>query len=157
GSGNVYGIGTASQVIELEKDVGDVANLYTNIAASAGDSYTISFDYSPRAGNVSNSGIGLYWGGNLIGHLSGATAGMQHFAYTVTATADNNYRLEFRADDSNSHPENLHMTGRRGLAIRGMVSNPNFVAVSVIERESPIVSGVAHGATHQVLPYCRWI
>ena len=102
GAGTVYGLGTSSQVIELEANTGNAANLYTNIAATAGSSFNLSFDYSPRAGQESNSAISIFWDGNVVGHLSSATVGMQHYSLALSAPADGVYRLEFRADDSNS-------------------------------------------------------
>jgi VCBS repeat-containing protein len=102
GAGTVYGLGTSSQVIELEAKTGDAANLYTNIAATANSTFNLSFDYSPRAGQQSNSAINIFWGGSAVGQLSSATVGMQHYSLVLSAPADGVYRLEFRAGDSNS-------------------------------------------------------
>jgi VCBS repeat-containing protein len=102
GAGGIYGTNTSSQVIELEANSGDPSNLYTNVVATAGSTYQISFDYSPRAGNESNSSISVFWGGQLVGHLSGSAAVMQHYTLSLTAPVDGDYRLEFRAGDSNS-------------------------------------------------------
>ncbi|KJH76699.1 beta strand repeat-containing protein, partial [Pseudomonas sp. ES3-33] len=101
GKASVYGAGGDNQVIELERNSGDAANLYTTIDAQAGTTYNVSFDYAPRAG-VDNSLINVYWGGQLIGTLNTATAGMQHYSFDIPVTADGNQKLEFRAGDSNS-------------------------------------------------------
>ncbi|MFY0731928.1 retention module-containing protein [Pseudomonas sp. NFX15] len=101
GKASTYGAGGDNQVIELERNTGDAANLYTTINAKSGTTYNVSFDYAPRAG-IDNSLINLYWGGKLIGTLNTATTGMQHYSFDVPVTADGNQRLEFRAGDSNS-------------------------------------------------------
>ncbi|EJM11042.1 type 1 secretion target domain containing protein, partial [Pseudomonas sp. GM21] len=101
GQGSVYGAGGDNQVIELERNSGDVSNLYTEIATKAGTTYNVSLDYAPRAG-VDNSLINVYWGGQLIGTLNSATAGMQHYSFDIPVTVDGSQKLEFRAGDNNS-------------------------------------------------------
>ncbi|MGZ5051909.1 MAG: VCBS domain-containing protein [Methylobacter sp.] len=131
GSGNVYGIGTSSQVIELERNAGDPANLYTNITAAAGNVYSVAFDYSPRAG-VSDSDIGVFWGGTQIGQLSGITVGLQHFNYTMSAPTAGAYRLEFRANNSN---------GVGGLLDNIVVQKINAVTEQVVPSGNLATSG----------------
>ncbi|WP_268799492.1 retention module-containing protein [Pseudomonas huanghezhanensis] len=91
-----------SKVIELERDAGDPANLYTNIDAKAGATYTISVDYSPRQGAESNSLINVFWGGALVGTLNASQTGMQTYTFNVPVTSDGSAKLEFKAGDSNS-------------------------------------------------------
>ncbi|UVL40665.1 retention module-containing protein [Pseudomonas sp. B21-040] len=101
GKASVYGAGGDNQVIELERNAGDASNLYTEIAAKAGTTYNVSFDYAPRAG-VADSLINVYWGSQLIGTLNTATPGMQHYSFDIPVTVDGTQKLEFRAGDSNS-------------------------------------------------------
>ncbi len=137
GAGTIYGLGTASQVSELEANAGDASNLYTNINALAGSSFAVSFDYSPRAGVESNSGISVFWDGNLIGHLSGTTAVMQHYSFDLSAPVDGTYRLEFRADDNN---------GAGGLLDNIAVQHPGAISAGVIEQVTPAGNLNASGA-----------
>jgi len=128
GAGTVYGAGTTSQVNELEANGGDPSNLYTDINAVAGTSYAVSFDYSPRAGVQSSSNISVFWGGNLVGHLSGSTTGMQHYSLNLPVSADGTYRLEFRADDK---------SGAGGLLDNIAVQHDGAVSATVIEQVTP--------------------
>jgi VCBS repeat-containing protein len=95
------GSGT-NQVIELERNDGDASNLFTTISADAGETFVVQFQYSPRSGQESNSGIDVFWGGVKVGTLTGSTAGLTTYTYTLPADAAGNYTLEFRATDSNS-------------------------------------------------------
>ncbi|MCP1514025.1 retention module-containing protein [Pseudomonas rhodesiae] len=104
GQSSVYGVGTPgnSQVIELEKNAGDDASLYTIIKAESGTAYTISVDYSPRAGAENNSVIDVFWGGVKVGTLDATTVGMKTYTFVVPVTADGDAKLEFKAPTSNS-------------------------------------------------------
>ncbi|SDI73628.1 tandem-95 repeat protein [Pseudomonas abietaniphila] len=100
-----YGVAGNAQntaVIELERNPGDPSNLYTNIDAKAGATYTISVDYSVRAGAESNSLINVYWGGKLVGTLNNSVTGIKTYTFDVPVTSDGNAKLEFKAGDSNS-------------------------------------------------------
>ncbi|WP_460046784.1 retention module-containing protein [Pseudomonas sp. S2_H01] len=100
-----YGVAGNAQntaVIELERNPGDPSNLYTNIDAKAGATYTISVDYSVRAGAESNSLINVYWGGKLVGTLNNSVTGIKTYTFDVPVTTDGNAKLEFKAGDSNS-------------------------------------------------------
>ncbi|PTQ72176.1 retention module-containing protein [Pseudomonas sp. GV071] len=104
GSESTYisgGSGT-NQVIELERNTGDASNLFTTVSADAGETFVVQFQYSPRSGQESNSGIDVFWGGVKVGTLTGTTAGLTTYTYTLPAAAAGNYTLEFRATDSNS-------------------------------------------------------
>ncbi|KMT52438.1 beta strand repeat-containing protein, partial [Pseudomonas fildesensis] len=107
GQSSIYGVETPgnSQVIELEKNAGDDASLYTIIKAEAGTAYTISVDYSPRAGAENNSVIDVFWGGVKVGTLDATTVGMKTYTFVVPVTADGDAKLEFKApagDTNNS-------------------------------------------------------
>ncbi|MBD8226328.1 retention module-containing protein [Pseudomonas fluorescens] len=107
GQGSVYGVETPgnSPVIELEKNAGDDASLYTIIKAESGTAYTISVDYSPRAGAENNSVIDVFWGGVKVGTLDATVVGMKTYTFTVPVTADGDAKLEFKApagDTNNS-------------------------------------------------------
>ncbi|WP_371263972.1 tandem-95 repeat protein, partial [Pseudomonas sp. ARP3] len=99
GQSSIYGVATPgnSQVIELEKNAGDDSSLYTIIKAEAGTAYTISVDYSPRAGAENNSVIDVFWGGVKVGTLDTTTVGMKTYTFVVPVTADGDAKLEFKA------------------------------------------------------------
>ncbi|WP_448124532.1 retention module-containing protein [Pseudomonas veronii] len=99
GQSSNYGVETPgnSQVIELEKNAGDDSSLYTIIKAEAGTAYTISVDYSPRAGAENNSVIDVFWGGVKVGTLDTTTVGMKTYTFVVPVTADGDAKLEFKA------------------------------------------------------------
>ncbi len=92
----------SNQVIELERNPGDASNLYTTVAAQAGDTFVVQLQYSPRSGAEANSSIDVFWGGVKVGTLSGTTAGLTNYSFTLPADTAGNYTLEFRATDSNS-------------------------------------------------------
>ncbi len=98
----ISGGSATNQVIELERNDGDASNLFTTINADAGETFVVQFQYSPRSGQESNSGIDVFWGGVKVGTLTGTTAGLTTYTYTLPADAAGNYTLEFRATDSNS-------------------------------------------------------
>ncbi|WP_460149923.1 retention module-containing protein [Pseudomonas sp. S3_A03] len=104
GQSGVYGVDTPgnSQVIELEKNAGDDASLYTLIKAESGTAYSISVDYSPRAGAENNSVIDVFWGGVKVGTLDATTVGMKTYTFVVPVTVDGDAKLEFKAPTSNS-------------------------------------------------------
>ncbi|PAV46665.1 hypothetical protein CK486_17435, partial [Pseudomonas sp. HAR-UPW-AIA-41] len=93
---------STNQVIELERNSGDASNLFTDITAKAGNTYSLDFDYSPRSGQTSSSGIQVLWGGNVIGTMSSNSVGFQTFHFDLSAPTDGTYRLEFKATDNNS-------------------------------------------------------
>jgi len=107
GQSSIYGVQTPgnSNVIELEKNAGDDASLYTIIKAEAGTAYSISVDYSPRAGAENNSVIDVFWGGVKVGTLDTTTVGMKTYTFVVPVTTDGDAKLEFKApagDTNNS-------------------------------------------------------
>ncbi|MGZ8035198.1 type I secretion C-terminal target domain-containing protein [Pseudomonas marginalis] len=99
GQSSIYGVETPgnSQVIELEKNAGDDASLYTIIKAESGTAYSISVDYSPRAGAETNSVIDVFWGGVKVGTLDTTVVGMKTYTFVVPVTADGDAKLEFKA------------------------------------------------------------
>ncbi len=102
GTYGVAGNSNNSQVLELERNSGDPSNLYTNIDAKAGATYTVSLDYSVRAGAVDNSLINVFWGGKLVGTLTNTVVGMKTYTFDVPVTTDGSAKLEFKAGDANS-------------------------------------------------------
>jgi large repetitive protein len=103
GQQSVYmGGNSTNQVIELERIAGDASNLFTNVTAQAGATYSLDFDYSPRSGALATSNIEVYWDGNLLGTLSSATVGFTSYHFDLPVPADGTYKLEFRAVDSTS-------------------------------------------------------
>ncbi|MDH0748953.1 retention module-containing protein [Pseudomonas sp. GD03842] len=102
-----YGVNDPKQasgnhVIELERNPGDASNLWTEFSAKAGQTYTVTVDYSPRAGALDNSTINVFWGTTLIGTLNANEVGLKTYAFQVPVTADGTAHLEFKAADSNS-------------------------------------------------------
>ncbi|QDG58132.1 retention module-containing protein [Pseudomonas sp. NIBRBAC000502773] len=99
GQSSIYGVETPgnSQVIELEKNAGDDASLYTIIKAESGTAYSISVDYSPRAGAETNSVIDVFWGGVKVGTLDTTVVGMKTYTFVVPVTADGDAKLELKA------------------------------------------------------------
>ncbi|MCP1510031.1 hypothetical protein J2Y83_000158 [Pseudomonas marginalis] len=120
GQSSIYGVETPgnSQVIELEKNAGDDASLYTIIKAEAGTAYTISVDYSPRAGAENNSVIDVFWGGVKVGTLDSTTVGMQTYTFVVPVTADGDAKLEFKAP-----------AGETNNSLGGVLDNINVTQV----------------------------
>ncbi|WP_218568399.1 tandem-95 repeat protein [Pseudomonas sp. LS-2] len=105
GKASVYGVTdpkAGNQVIELERNTGDASNLWTEFSAKAGQTYTVSVDYSPRAGALDNSVINVFWGTTLIGTLNSNQLGLKTYTFQVPVTADGTAHLEFKAADSNS-------------------------------------------------------
>ncbi|MCF7534713.1 retention module-containing protein [Pseudomonas petrae] len=102
GTYGVAGNSNNSQVLELERNSGDPSNLYTNINAKAGATYSVSVDYSVRAGAVDNSLINVFWGGKLVGTLSNTMVGLKTYTFDVPVTTDGSAKLEFKAGDANS-------------------------------------------------------
>ncbi|WP_353325968.1 VCBS domain-containing protein, partial [Chitiniphilus shinanonensis] len=95
------GAQSTNKVIELERNAGDPANLYTDLQAQTGDIFQLAFDYSSRM--QSSSLINVYWEGQLIKVLNSDTPGFQHFTLNLVATQDGTSRLEFRAGNSDSY------------------------------------------------------
>ncbi|MDE1196035.1 MAG: Ig-like domain-containing protein [Pseudomonas sp.] len=105
GKASVYGVTdpkAGNQIIELERNSGDASNLWTEFSAKAGQTYTVSVDYSPRAGALDNSVINVFWGTTLIGTLNSNQLGLKTYTFQVPVTADGTAHLEFKAADSNS-------------------------------------------------------
>jgi VCBS repeat-containing protein len=105
GKASVYGVTdpkAGNQIIELERNAGDASNLWTEFSAKAGQTYTVSVDYSPRAGALDNSVINVFWGTTLIGTLNSNQLGLKTYTFQVPVTADGTAHLEFKAADSNS-------------------------------------------------------
>ncbi|MGA3682251.1 retention module-containing protein [Pseudomonas graminis] len=102
GTYGVTGNSNNSQVLELERNSGDPSNLYTNIDGKAGATYTVSLDYSVRAGAVDNSLINVFWGGKLVGTLTNTVVGLKTYTFDVPVTTDGSAKLEFKAGDANS-------------------------------------------------------
>ncbi|WP_431701525.1 retention module-containing protein [Pseudomonas sp. BR20] len=120
GQSSIYGVETPgnSQVIELEKNAGDDSSLYTIIKAEAGTAYTISVDYSPRAGAENNSVIDVFWGGVKVGTLDTTTVGMKTYTFVVPVTADGDAKLEFKAP-----------AGETNNSLGGVLDNINVTQV----------------------------
>lgn len=74
--------------VELDTTVN--SSMSQNVATNAGETYTLSFAYSPRAGvAAASNGIAFSWNGVQIAALTGNGSGAgnvwQIYSYTVTA------------------------------------------------------------------------
>ncbi|WOT06741.1 tandem-95 repeat protein [Shewanella youngdeokensis] len=98
----VYGVGdNRGKVLELEKDRGDESNIYQNLDIAAGDTVTLTFDISARAGRAGeDSQVDVYFEGVLIDSIQ-PDVGWESYSYTFTATTDNP-RLELDSPSDNS-------------------------------------------------------
>jgi VCBS repeat-containing protein len=99
--------GTVNNVIELERDIGEVSNLYTEIQASLGDTYTLSFDYSPRVtlNGLNSSVVNVVLDGVTVKTLDTSTPGFINYTLILpilTDSVNGKYKLEFIAADKNS-------------------------------------------------------
>ncbi|KRQ94716.1 hypothetical protein CQ12_04080 [Bradyrhizobium jicamae] len=83
--------------IELDTTANSIAT--QNIVTGIGQTYALSFAYSPRTGVADGSnGIAVYWGGTLLNTYTGTTnANSAWTVYTVNVTGDGSDSLEFRA------------------------------------------------------------
>lgn len=90
------------RVIELEAHPGDESNIYQDLDLQAGETISLTFDYSAREGYVGEgSQIDVYFDGQLIDSITQPTVGWSTYNYELTATTDNP-RLEFDAPGSDS-------------------------------------------------------
>ena len=83
--------------VELDTTANSIAT--QNITTVLGESYYLSFAYSPRTGvDAGSNGIEVYWGGVLVDLYTGTTnANAAWTLYTVTVTGHGTDSLEFRA------------------------------------------------------------
>ena len=90
------------RVIELEAHPGDESHIYQDLDLQAGETISLTFDYSAREGYVGEgSQIDVYFDGQLIDSITQPTVGWSTYNYELTATTDNP-RLEFDAPGSDS-------------------------------------------------------
>jgi hypothetical protein len=88
----------AAQFMELDSTGSSSA--YQDLATTAGDSYTLSFAFSARAGTPASDNIlAIYWNGNLLDTLTANGTGFSNtnwnvYSYTVAATGSAT-RLKF--------------------------------------------------------------
>lgn len=76
-----------SQYIELDSTANYA--IYQNVSTTAGQSYEVSFYYSPRIkDNSETNKAEVQWNGETILELNGDTRGWQSFTLTVTADSD---------------------------------------------------------------------
>ncbi|MFF7706570.1 retention module-containing protein [Pseudomonas sp. NPDC007930] len=126
-SGDKYGLPATNQVIELERNSGDASDLYTVVQnAKAGTVYTLTFDYSPRAGYTgADSEILVKWGDAVVATLNSATVGLQTYTLNLPVTADGNQTLTFvAASDSGYNSvggvlDNIQLTTHDNTGLAG--------------------------------------
>lgn len=98
--GYVYGLSNNSNVIELERTTSGVSDLYTDVAAAAGQFFRLDFDYAARSGlNGASSAFDVYWNNAVVAQFSPSGQTMQHYELVLSAPAAGNYRLEFQGND----------------------------------------------------------
>ena len=94
---------TSNNVIELEKDRGDVSDLYTSIDTKAGETYTVTFDYSARSEYTgTDSEIDVYWEGFKVASITSTTVGWKSYTYTFVATTDGTSVVKFVSQNTDS-------------------------------------------------------
>ena len=90
----------------VELDTNHNSLMYQDLATTAGQTYQVSFAYSPRTGVSADSNpISVYWEGNLVNTYTGTTsANTDWTVYTLDLKATTNgSQLQFKAvgtDDS---------------------------------------------------------
>src|SRR4051794_594895 len=88
----------AAQFMELDSNQSSSA--YQDLATAVGESYTLSFAFSARAGTPATDNIlAIYWDGNLLDTLTANGTGFSDtnwhvYSYTVAATGSTT-RLKF--------------------------------------------------------------
>ncbi|WP_236469857.1 retention module-containing protein, partial [Pseudomonas syringae] len=160
GQSSIYGVETPgnSQVIELEKNAGDDASLYTIIKAESGTAYSISVDYSPRAGAENNSVIDVFWGGVKVGTLDTTVVGMKTYTFVVPVTADGDAKLEFKApagDANNSLGgvlDNISVTQVLNTGLEDHAIKLSAIDAYATDKDGSetlklVISGIPQGAT----------
>lgn len=141
-----YGIsGPVSKVMELERHAGDASNFYTNIQTIPGQVYTLTFDFSPRAGAFGTSSqINVRWSDVSVPTQTGpvifttpiadaSSSGWKRYTISVVGTGGL-MRLEFDALDGNA------TTSYGGLLDNiAFTSAENTGAVGTMIKMSPII------------------
>lgn len=139
---------STNSVIELESYSGAPSNLFTTVAAKTGEMYTISFDYSPRAGSTDNSVINVYWGGTVVKTLNSTTVGLQHYTLTLPVATDGDYKLEFKAADSNSIGgvlDNLALAHASNIGVSGYPIHLSSISAALTDTDGSESLAVAIG------------
>ena len=97
--GGAYGLSNGSNVIELERTTFSASDLYTDVAAGAGQFFRLDFDYAARAGlDGASSAFDVYWNNVVVAQFTPSGQSMQHYALALSAPAAGTYRLEFQGN-----------------------------------------------------------
>ncbi|HEY0886921.1 MAG TPA: VCBS domain-containing protein [Ramlibacter sp.] len=97
--GSVYGLSNNSNVIELERMTSSASDLYTDVAAAAGQFFRLDFDYAARAGHDgASSAFDVYWNNAVVAQFTPSGQAMQHYELALSAPAAGVYRLEFQGN-----------------------------------------------------------
>ncbi|AUG05333.1 retention module-containing protein [Pseudomonas sp. S09G 359] len=160
GQSSIYGVETPgnSQVIELEKNTGDDSSLYTIIKAESGTAYSISVDYSPRAGAENNSVIDVFWGGVKVGTLDTTVVGMKTYTFVVPVTADGDAKLEFKAPAGEANNslggvlDNISVTQVLNTGLEDHAIKLSAIDAYATDKDGSetlklVISGIPQGAT----------
>ncbi len=160
GQSSIYGVETPgnSQVIELEKNTGDDSSLYTIIKAESGTAYSISVDYSPRAGAENNSVIDVFWGGVKVGTLDTTVVGMKTYTFVVPVTADGDAKLEFKAPAGEANNslggvlDNISVTQVLNTGLEDHAIKLSAIDAYATDKDGSetlklVISGIPEGAT----------
>ncbi|MBU2872373.1 VCBS domain-containing protein, partial [Colwellia sp. E2M01] len=142
-----------NNVIELERHHGDASNIYTTIEAKEGDIYTVSFDYSPRAGSLEDSVVEVMWNGVVVATLDNQNVGFQSYSIPLEVEADGEYRLEFKATDSDSTGgllDNLSLSHTYDIGAEGTPINLPGISTSLVDTTEALtldIQDIPSGAT----------
>ncbi len=100
---DAYGVGgTPTNVLELERYGDDAGNFYTYVGTEEGESVTLEFDYSARAGVTEgeNSAVHILIDGEVYQTINTQEVGFTHFAFEIPGTGEP-MRIEFQSADTN--------------------------------------------------------
>ncbi len=150
---------TTNDVVELEGNRGDSSNLYTVISAEAGETYQLSFQFSPRSGHVNDSTIYVKLTDTenhveTLMTLESDTVALQDYSLTIPVSATGTYRLEFVSADQNStggvldniQLEQLANTGIEGELVRLSTISAGLNDDDESELLAIHISGIPNGA-----------
>ncbi len=104
GTGKSFGLSNVtSNVVELERNIGDASNLYTLVSSTVGKDIVVNFDYSARPNFLTgtDSAIQILANGKVIDTVNANTAGFKSYQYTIAGTGET-IRVEFKALNTNS-------------------------------------------------------
>lgn len=121
-----------------DEDLGTNSGMYQDVPTVVGQSYVLSFDYSPRPGvSADSTGVEVYWNGELLGTMSESGEGLSDtewntHSFKVDSDASTG-RIEFRAvGDADSYGGYID-----NVSLAAATTNTAQMQVAVAEAEDP--------------------